>query len=261
MEAFLHPQSTGSQSHHSTILLHPHLLPFLDTQDLVHLSELSKEYSSIIKSDATIGYWHAMCTSLADQGVYCPPLTKKFTKDYFFSELWKARTKWNTVSDVQDFKIKVSARFKPGQYGQSKFALPLHQFLKVRSQQLKHEKREGAVFVGENTPEHMLDSLLGTIMNDPVMLRDSRKVLDRSVAVACVLRGGMDPFSGSKLTSDCLIPMPELKQEINDFKKRQANVDITVHAADAKLLVEEVDPLLLEALVAVEQVMLCYVVI
>ena len=156
---------------------------------------------------------------------------------------------------VQDFKIRVSTRFRPGEKSGKKFSLPLHQFLKVRNQQKeKNGSAIGSVFIGDAIPEHMQDALLGTIMHQPVLLPDSQKVLDRSVAVSCVLRGGKDPFTGTKLTMDILLPLPDLAAEIAEFKVKQANIDIGVDEAEVMGLVDDLDPQLMEALVAAEQV-------
>ena len=249
------PADQAPSVHHTRVLLHPHLLHFLETEELVRLGSLSKTYARIIKTDNTIGYWPAMCASLTGKrGIYSPHISKN-ARAYFFEELWKSNSKWKPDSAVQDFKIRVSTRFRPGEKSQSKFSLPLHQFLKVRKQQIKETKSgESGVFVGEDIPEHMQDSLLGTLMNQPVQLKHSGRILDRSVAVACVLRGGKDPFTGAKLTMDSIMPLPELAAEIAEFKVKQANVDISVGEKDVLGLVEEVDPALLEALVAVEQV-------
>lgn len=249
------PPAAGRRIHHARVLLHPNLLHFLETEELVRLSMLNKEYSNTVKTDRTIGYWPAMCASLSGgRGIYAPRVHVN-AREYFFEELWKAKSKWLLDAAVQDFKIRVSTRFRPGEKSRSKFALPLHQFLKVRQQQRKESVDTGqGVFVGENIPEHMLDALLGTIMHQPVLLQDSQRVLDRSVAVTCVLRGGKDPFTGSRLTMESLIPMPDLAAQIAEFKAKQANVDISVGQSDIMRLVEEVDPALLEALVAVEQV-------
>jgi hypothetical protein len=264
------PSPSPRPVHHSKVLLHPHLLHFLETEELVRVSSLCRDYSRIIKADATVGYWPAMCASLTgSRGIYSPHVTKN-AKAYFFDELWKSRSKWSLDATAQDFKIRVSGRFRPGEKSRSKFALPLHQFLRVRRQQKAaaggQGQGQGAVFVGESVPQHMLDGLLGGMMQQPVRLADSGRVLDRSVAVTCVLRGGKDPFTGSRLSMDCLTALPGLAAEIAAFKARQANVDISVGEREAMGLVEQVDPLLLEALVEAEQVsyamlccaMLCY---
>lgn len=256
-----HASTLGRSGYdHTKVLLHPHLLHFLETNELVKMPALNKEYARIISTDNTTGYWSAMCASLTGKkGIYAPQGILKNAKAYFFEELWARHSKWQLNDTIQDFKIRVSTRFRPGEKSQSKLALPLHQFLKVRRRQLTEEPGSQRVFVGEIVPEHMQDALLGTIMQHPVTLQDSGMVLDRSVAVSCVLRGGKDPFTGSRLTMQMLEPMPDLAAEIAEFKSKQAAVDITVAESEVMGLVEDIDPKLLEALVALEQVVRSYV--
>lgn len=111
-----------------------------------------------------------------------------------------------------------------------------------------------AIFVGEKIPAAYLDPLMGTLMTDPVHLPSSQQVVDRSVAISCVLRGGRDPFDNSKLDFTMLEPLQELAEEIKTFKlKQEKNNDVGVKTDDALLLVKHLDPSLLEALVAAEQ--------
>ena len=239
---------------HVTILLHPYFIHFLDFEQLSQLCLLNNYYAKNIKEHAMdIGYWQAMCTSLsARRGLYCPQniITPK---DYFFRELWQCNRKWlvNELEEAQNFRICVSSRFRPGPKNQSRFALPLHQFLKVRSQQLQEQQRSNsAVFVGEAIPPEYLDPLLGTLMTDPVLLPDSQRVVNRSVAMA----SNEDPFTNNTFSHDNLIALPGLAQEIAEFKLRQLHVDISVASTDVMSLVKSVDPRLLEAIVAIDQV-------
>lgn len=194
-----------------------------------------------------------MCVSLAGyRGLYLPKMIGN-SRDYFFNEIWILRNKWKEgEQQTQSFRIRVASRFRPGKLSQDRFALPLHQFLKVRSTQATKNKEQ--VFVGEKVPESYQDALLGTLMRDPVRLIDSNQILDRSVAISCVLRGGKDPFTGSKLTTESLIPMPELAEEIASFRRRQENIDVSLSQNDVLELVDHVDPRLIEALVEAEQI-------
>jgi len=255
---------SNSEINHAQILLCPALLPFLPFQQLVCWSELSKEYEFVVKNYATdIGYYQALCVSFCgEHGLYLPQM--KNAKSYFFNEIWVSRLKWRNNDDQSDFKIRVSSRFSPGTRSNEKIELPLHQFLAVRRKQLKEkeEERNGGdgnnnkdvVFVGESIPEEYLDPLMGTLMIDPVRLPGSQRVVDRSVAINSVLRGGKDPFDNSKLDFTMLIPMPELAEELRVFKiKQEKNNDVGVKTDDAMQLVKHLDPALLEALVAAEQ--------
>jgi hypothetical protein len=236
------------------VLLQPYFLSFLDFPQLATLSCLNKEYYSALKqNELSLGYWHAMCTSLAAHcGLYLPKSIEN-SRDYFFNEIWILKKKWRLQEQQsQSFRIRIASRFRPGTLSQNRFALPLHQFLKVRANQAIQNKQQ--VFVGEKAPEHFQDALLGTLMKEPVRLPDSNQILDRSVAITCVLRGGKDPFTGTKLTQESLIPMPELGEEIALFRQRQQNIDISLSQNDVLELVDHVDPRLIEALVEAEQI-------
>lgn len=249
---------SSERIHHVQVLLCPALLAFIPFQQLVRLSELSKEYLLVIRNYHTdVGYYEAMCTSFAGEyGLYHPQL--KNAKNYFFNEIWASRFKWTSNQDQCDFKIRVSSRFCPGTRSDEKIELPLHQFLAVRRKQLREKKDKEneaqAVFVGEAIPEKYLDPLMGTLMVDPVRLPSSQRIVDRSVAIGCVLRGGRDPFDNSKLDFAMLEPLPAFAIELANFKVRQEqNKDIGVMKDDALLLVNHLDPALLEALVTAEQ--------
>ena len=253
---------------HAEVLLSPALLPFLSFVQLARWSELSKEYAFVIKNYSTdIGYYEALSISFCgEQGLYYPQM--KNAKNYFFNDIWTSRLKWKSNEDQSDFKIRVSSRISPGIRSNEKIELPLHQFLAVRRKQLKEtqeqQQQEGehgktsnnaeAVFVGENIPPEYLDPLMGTLMTDPVRLPGSQRVVDRSVAISCVLRGGRDPFDNSKLDFTMLEPLLELAEELKLFKRKQEqNNDVGIKTDDAMLLVKHLDPHLLEALVAAEQ--------
>lgn len=239
------------------IILHPHLLAFIEVKQLGQFSVLCKSFNEFLKSNhVDIGYWYSMCVSLSGQyGLYCP-LVCFNPKNYFFDELWTNRVKWNIGNDNQQiFKVRVATRFRPGERNNNKLSLPLHQFLKVRRMQLGKDQQQ--VFIGEQSPPEYDDALLGTLMQDPVMLPHSKKVIDRSVAVICE---NVDPFTGSHFTLDMLIPLPDLKEDIEKFRQRRQNCDVSLNVNDAKLLSDTtfVNPKVLETLVALEQLMCAF---
>jgi hypothetical protein len=248
-------QETKTQStiDHVAVLLHPHFNQFLDFEQLTQLCLLNKYYLKTVKGNAKdLGYWQSMCNSLsARRGLYCPTEIVQ-PREFFFRELWPCNRKWQS-SDAdggQNFRIRVGSRFRPGTKSQNRFALPLHQFLKVRAQQQSRDSSDkNAIFVGDKTPEQYLDPLLGTLMVNPVLLPHSRRVIDRSVARA----SKQDPFSGTPLVQSELIDLPDLANEIVEFRKKQFNVDISIDSQDAMGLVDSIDPKLLEAMVAVDQ--------
>jgi hypothetical protein len=142
-----------------------------------------------------------------------------------------ARGKWLDVgqdgqSTAQSFSIRVVARFRPGARGSNDLAVPLHQRLKFR-------KKGENISLKEKEPESFLDAfLLGHVMRDPVRLPSSGKVSDRiiierhlnSTTGATGAKGGgggLDPFDGTPLAANQLVPVPELKSEIDAWQLRQ----------------------------------------
>ena len=93
-------------------------------------------------------------------------------------------------------------------------------------------------------------------MRDPVKLGTSDRILERSVAVQCILRGGKDPFNNQKLTMQNLIPMPELAASIEAWRKKKSDADISLGTSEVKSLISDlvVDQDLVAALVEAEQI-------
>jgi len=73
----------------------------------------------------------------------------------------------------------------------------------------------------ENVPEEFEDAVMGEIMEDPVILPASGKVMDRKHIIRHLLSTPNDPFNRQPLTEDKLIPATDLKQKIQDWKKDQ----------------------------------------
>ena len=149
----------------------------------------------------------------------------------FFEQLWVARGKWLDVgqdgqSTAQSFSIRVVARFRPGVRGSNDLAVPLHQRLKFR-------KKGENISLKEKEPESFMDALLlGHVMRDPVRLPSSGKVSDRVIIERHLNTtmgakgtkgggGGVDPFDGTPLAVNQLVPVPELKSEIDAWQLRQ----------------------------------------
>ncbi|RXW24458.1 hypothetical protein EST38_g1393 [Candolleomyces aberdarensis] len=70
-------------------------------------------------------------------------------------------------------------------------------------------------------PDEYLDSLMFTVMKDPVMLPSSRAILDRSTIKSHLLSDSKDPFNRAPLTIEEVIPQPELKAQIDTFLKER----------------------------------------
>lgn len=85
-----------------------------------------------------------------------------------------------------------------------------------------------------DVPDEYTDALMGTLMQDPVILPSS-KVVDRSVIIRHLLNSATDPFNRQPLTIDQLVPRKnslsisicfhnlfiadvELKKEIDGWK-------------------------------------------
>jgi len=68
-------------------------------------------------------------------------------------------------------------------------------------------------------PEEFLDPLLMSVMEDPVRLPTSGKIMDRSVITQHLLNDKTDPFNRQPLSEDMLEPQPELKAQIDAWKK------------------------------------------
>jgi ubiquitin conjugation factor E4 B len=56
-------------------------------------------------------------------------------------------------------------------------------------------------------------------MDDPVILPSSKNILDRSTIETHLLSDPTDPFNRTSLSKEMLIPCPELKAEIEKYKK------------------------------------------
>lgn len=266
---------TSSKHDALLFLTRPEVLQFVDFTGLIQIREVCKTFNNLIeKSPEELDYWKCVCRSYCFfAGVYScavleTTLRKIDHKKLFFTELWGMRSKWNNdnngSSDLfgQEYKIKVANRFRPGEIQSDKVCLPLHQFLKVKRHQKAQQvsavqnKSDSELLVGENDPEEFTDPLLGTLMKDPVLLPTSNRVVDRSVAVQCILRGGRDPFTAERLTMTMLIPQPELAQRIQEFKRKKQQWDVSLGVNELKPLLDSVavDADLLEALLEVERI-------
>jgi ubiquitin conjugation factor E4 B len=71
----------------------------------------------------------------------------------------------------------------------------------------------------DDAPDHFLDSITTELMEDPVQLPSSQQVVDRNTIEKHLHSDPTDPFNRSKLTKDMLIPLPELRMEIEEYKK------------------------------------------
>ena len=68
-------------------------------------------------------------------------------------------------------------------------------------QQLQHREQ-----LLEEAPQEFLDDLTGELMSDPVMLPNSRMILDRSNVERLLQEKPVDPYDRTPLTVDQLVP-------------------------------------------------------
>jgi len=96
----------------------------------------------------------------------------------------------------------------------------------LERQKASTAERGGAVSIGEKEPEEFQDALLGQLMQDPVRLPHSGRVCDRKVIEQQLRREGpQDPFDGTPLRAEQLVPEIELRARImawRDEKRRDA---------------------------------------
>ena len=278
------------------VLLHPVFLSMLDFPTLsVDMKLLNKTIYDSLSKRSEEGFWNAMCISFTKHaGLFSPYLSQlegarpelsgQFAHQHFLNDLWIARKKWSKSDliegheageneegdsqvdqekDVGEFKIAVTARFRPGQIVKENMNLPLHQFLKLKRQErLKNAYTNDEHFVGENDPEEFLDPFLNVLMREPVLLLSSNRICERALAVQSILRSGRDPFNHAKLSMEQVIPQLELKENIETWKlTKQANTLEQLSISDTQVkanLIDskpDIDPELLNALLEAEQMM------
>lgn len=232
-----------------TCLSHPCTTDSLDAVSLIELSLVSR---AVHLACQTQTYYKSLCMSYClFAGVYSLKLRVAPIdyRGYFYDELLRLPTRFNTLEpgdssmEENEYKIRVACRFRPGCLDSSKLALPLHQFLRVKRQQRQQSEQSPSEFIlGQHDPPEFVDPLLGVVMHDPIMLLPSQRVVDRSIAVQCVVRGGRDPFNNQRLTMDMLVPQIELMTRIRAW--REANKDrpdVAVDRSEVGFLVEELN--------------------
>ncbi|XP_077997981.1 ubiquitin conjugation factor E4 B-like [Glandiceps talaboti] len=76
----------------------------------------------------------------------------------------------------------------------------------------------------EDAPDEFKDPLMDTMMTDPVLLPTSDTVMDRPIIERHLLNSSTDPFNRQPLTSEELVPVPELKTKIQQWMKEKSMV-------------------------------------
>ncbi|CAD8077429.1 unnamed protein product [Paramecium sonneborni] len=142
--------------------------------------------------------------------------------------------------DIKNF-LKLEQMFRNNIAGQQDKVERLHKFIK--NLKLKAEKKQFLESILEQTqiPEEYQDPIYGELIKDPVMLPQSKTIMDRKVIKAALLEKKVDPYTLTPLDEKDLIPQPELKKKIeewlNNLKKQR---DIKVEEADKNRMQTEI---------------------
>ncbi|ELP93805.1 ubiquitination factor E4, putative [Entamoeba invadens IP1] len=75
--------------------------------------------------------------------------------------------------------------------------------------------------MGLDIPEEFCDTIMGTLMKDPVELPNSHVIVDRTTIVKHLMNSKEDPYDRTPLELSMVIPLPELKKKIDTFVKEQ----------------------------------------
>lgn len=74
-----------------------------------------------------------------------------------------------------------------------------------------------------DAPDEFYDPIMFNIMEDPVLLPSSKVIVDRATIERHLLNDSKDPFNRSELSVKDLIPQPELKKQIDEWKQSKKN--------------------------------------
>ncbi|CAD8073532.1 unnamed protein product [Paramecium primaurelia] len=130
--------------------------------------------------------------------------------------------------NIENF-LKLEYFFRQKIAGQQEKVERLSKF--IETLQLKSEKKKFMESILEQTqiPERFQDPINGELMRDPVLLPQSKEIMDRKVIVTALLEKKQDPFTATPLDTKDLIPQPELKKEIEIWLteiKRQRDLKV-----------------------------------
>jgi len=85
--------------------------------------------------------------------------------------------------------------------------------LKAQKAQVQEEELQF-----DDAPDELLDPLMATLMDDPVELPNSHTIIDRLTIKRHLLNDPHDPFNRAPLTLDQVIPRPDIKKQIDDYR-------------------------------------------
>lgn len=80
----------------------------------------------------------------------------------------------------------------------------------------------------DDAPEEFFDPLMATLMEDPVELPDSHYIIDRVTIEQHLLNDKRDPMSRAPLTVDQLIPRPDIKERIEEYKMEKKAIKMSM---------------------------------
>mmetsp|Transcript_26473 Transcript_26473/g.61729 ORF Transcript_26473/g.61729 Transcript_26473/m.61729 type:complete len:1081 (-) Transcript_26473:8-3250(-) len=256
-----------------SVLLHPQVLLAAGYRTIFALAFTAKAFKASIldgesEARAVDTAWSCICRAFAvELGLWYPSQSSQIQRSLFQEQLWPARRKWHASSQEQsgqtgteasDFRIQVSARFKPGDLPRvSKLLVPLHQRIAL----MRKEGGQNLGSICRQEPPEYQDALLGTLMQDPVRLPTSGKTCERRIIEDELSRnGGRDPFNSRPLHRSDLEPLEELRGRIRSWKAASIQAAGDAQQIDdeqIKKLIEhmggELDPALVEMIMEADQ--------
>jgi len=96
----------------------------------------------------------------------------------------------------------------------------------LKQEKVKLDDEEEAY---DDAPEEFYDPLLATLMEDPVELPSSKTIIDRKTIKQHLLNDAHDPFNRSPLTFDQVVPRPDLKEQIDDYKAEKMALKMSMN--------------------------------
>ncbi|OII74209.1 ubiquitin-fusion degadation-2 family protein [Cryptosporidium ubiquitum] len=139
---------------------------------------------------------------------------KKDVSKILISEVTNEQRYFKIPTFIKAYKI---AR-REGLMNKSK-SEDFNQLIKCLQKELEeNEAGQGIANLDEtDIPEEFLDPIMQDIMQDPVLLPTSSKIMDRKVIERILISDGVDPFNRLPLSKDELIPQTCLKEKIKLF--------------------------------------------
>jgi ubiquitin conjugation factor E4 B len=127
----------------------------------------------------------------------------------------------SVASDTRSFSIEMfgKAALVLKKHG-IRSTLDIDRFQRLTAKVMEYVT-EGEQAEQREVPEEFLDPLMFTVMRDPVLLKTSNIVVDRSTIVAHMLNDPTDPFNRRPLTMDDVESDADLKAKIEAFLTKQ----------------------------------------